>query len=123
MLYIILIVLWIVRLNYLQKPESKDNEDYIENYYMLQGFVNKPRKGLLVMFYSTMNRTAIIITIMVMIFLGIYLFSYDKFDIFIKLNILILLLAIFISAILAIVTWYKRWYDGMGFLFKKQEKQ
>jgi len=58
-----------------------------------------------------------------MILLGVYLFSYDNFQIFIKLNILILILATIIAAILAIVTWQNRWYDAMGFFFKKQKKQ
>ena len=63
------------------------------------------------------------ITFVVMSLLGVYLFSYDNFQIFIKLNILILILATIISAILAIVTWQKRWYDAMGFFFKKPKKQ
>jgi len=122
LLYMIFIILWILRLNYLNKPESVENENYIENYYMLHGFIEKPRKGLLVTFYSGINKTALIIGILVVIFLGIYLFFYNKFEIFIRLNILILIIAIIISTILAIVTWHKRWYDAMGFLFKKKTR-
>ncbi len=120
-LYTIFTILLIVRLNYLNKPESKENENYIENYYMLHGFIDKPRKGMLITFYSGINKTALIISIAVMVFLGVYLFSYDRFEIFIKLNILILILAAIVSGILAIVTWHKRWYDAMGFLFRKQK--
>jgi hypothetical protein len=120
-LYTIWTILLIARLNYLNKPESKENENYIENYYMLHGFIEKPRKGLLVTFYSGINKTAIIISILVMVFLGAYLFTYDRFEIFIKLNFLLLILAAIISGILAILTWHKRWYDAMGFLFKNQK--
>jgi hypothetical protein len=120
-LYLIIAILWILRLNYLNKPESVENENYIENYYMLQGFIEKPRKGMLVTFYSGINKTALIVVSFVIIFLGIYLFFYDKFEIFIRLNILILIIALIISTILAIATWHKRWYDSMGFLFKKQK--
>ncbi len=120
-LFFIIIILWIARLNYVNKRESTENENYIENYYILQGFIDKPRKGMLVNFYSSINKTAVTITIIVMLFLGIYLFSFDKFEIFIKLNILLLILATIVSAILAIVTWHKRWYDAMGFFFKKQK--
>ena len=120
-LYTIFTILLIIRLNYLNKPESKENENYIENYYMLHGFIDKPRKGILITFYSGINKTALIILIVVMVFLGVYLFSYDRFEIFIKLNILILILAVIVSGILAIVTWHKRWYDAMGFLFRKQK--
>jgi len=120
-LYLIITILWILRLNYLNKPESVENENYIENYYMLQGFIEKPRKGMLVTFYSGINRTALIIGTLVIIFLGVYLFFYDNFEIFIRLNILIFIIALIISTILAIATWHKRWYDAMGFLFKKQK--
>ena len=121
-LFFIFTILWILRLNYLNEPESHENENYIENYYMLQGFIEKPRKGLLVTFYSGINKTALIIGSIVLIFLGVYLFFYNKFEIFIRLNILILIIAFIISIILAIVTWHKRWYDAMGFLFKKQKQ-
>ena len=120
-LFLIFTILWILRLNYLNEPESEENENYIQNYYMLHGFIEKPRKGLLVTFYSGINKTALIIGILVLIFLGVYLFFYNKFEVFIRLNILILIIALIISAILAIVTWHKRWYDAMGFLFKKQK--
>jgi hypothetical protein len=121
-LYTIFTVLLVARLNYLDKPESIENENYVQNYYMLHGFIDKPRKGLLITFYTGMNKTALIIATFVMIFLGIYLFFYDRFEIFIKLNILILILAFIISIILAILTWHKRWYDAMGFLFKKKKR-
>jgi hypothetical protein len=120
-LYVIFTILWILRLNYLNKPESLENENYIENYYMLQGFIEKPRKGILITFYSGINKTALIIVTLVVIFLGVYLFFYDKFEIFIRLNILIMIIAFIISTILAIATWHKRWYDAMGFLFRKQK--
>ncbi len=119
-LYLILSVLWIIRIKYLNRPESQENENYIENYYMLQGFVEKPRKGILISFYSSMNKSAVVTGIVVMIFLGVYLFSFDSFQIFVKMNILVLILSVLISAVLAIITWHKRWYDAMGFFFKKQ---
>jgi len=120
-LYLIISILWILRLNYLNKPESDENENYIENYYMLHGFIEKPRKGILVTFYTEINKTALILGSLVLIFLGTYLFFYDKFEIFIRLSILLLIISLVISTILAIATWHKRWYDAMGFLFKKQK--
>ena len=122
-LFLIIMIVWIIRLNYLNKPESLENENYIENYYILHGFIEKPRKGLLVTFYTGINKTALIIAALVAVFLGVYLFFYDKFEIFIRLNILILILAMIISLVLAIATWHKRWYDAMGFLFKKQKQR
>jgi hypothetical protein len=55
-----------------------------------------------------------------MISLGVYLFFFDNFEIFIRLNILILIIATIISVILAILTWHKRWYDAIGIFFRRR---
>jgi len=103
----------------LRNPESKKNEEYIENYYILQGIVTKPRVGLLVEFYSNIKKQYIIIFIIIMFPLGAFLFFFDRFEVFVRLNILLLIIGIVISIILAVVTWHKRWYSAIGFLFRK----
>jgi hypothetical protein len=117
-LYSIMLILWFLRLNYLKNPDSKSNEEYIENYFVLHGFVSKPRQGLLFEFYSNINKSVIITSIIVMIFLGFFLFFFDNFEVFVGLNLLLLIIAVIISLILSIVTWHRRWYDAVGFLFR-----
>lgn len=121
-LYVIIIFSLLSRWVYLLSPSSKDNERYIENYYFLKGFINKPRRSYLIEFYSNFKRSQIIISLSVIIFLGIYLFFFNKFEIFIRLNLLILILSAVISMILVILTWYIRWYDSIGFFFRKSTK-
>ena len=121
-LYIIIIFSLISRWIYLLNPSSKDNERYIENYYFLKGFINKPRRSYLIEFYSNFKKSHIIISLAVILFLGIYLFFFNKFEIFIRLNLLILILAAVITMILVILTWYNRWYNSIGFFFRKSVK-
>lgn len=123
LLYFMMMIVWLLRLKYLNSAESKSNEEYIKNYYVLHGIISKPRQGLLVEFYSNINKSFIIAFVMIMIFIGVFLFFFDKFEIFVKLNLLLLLLAGIISIILAIVTWHRRWYDAVGFLFKNKKRE
>ena len=124
-LNVITLILWLVRLNYLYSPSSVKNEEYVKNYNVLQGIVSKPRQGILVKFYTNLNKSVVIAVVLLMVFLGAFLFFFNRFQIFIRLNILLLILAVIISLILAIITWHRRWYDTIVFLFKgsKSKKQ
>ena len=121
-LWFLILGLFIARVNYLINPISVKNEKYIQNYFMLHGYMEKPRRGLFVEFYSSINRNAILIILAVLIFLGVYLFFFNRFKVFIRLNILILVLSAIISMILAILTWHTRWYNAIGIFFKRREK-
>jgi hypothetical protein len=121
-LYLIILFALFSRWIYLRDPASKDNEKYIENYYFLKGFIDKPRQSLFIEFYSNFKRGYIIVAAIVIVFLGIYLFFFNKFEIFIRLNLLLIILSVVISLILAIVTWYNRWYSSVGFFFRQGEK-
>jgi len=117
-----MLILLLVRLNYLHHPESRQNEYYIENYDMLYGLIDKPRPGKLFEMYYGLNKFAVFGTMSLLLILGFSLFLFNHFEIFIKLNILILILAIIVSIILAVISWHKRWSDAIGFLFKKRKK-
>ncbi len=121
LLYILVAALLLLRLIYLLSPESKVNEKYIENYELLKGVVNKPRKSFFIEFYSNLNRRTILIFTAIFIFLGAYLLFFNKFIIFIKLNVLFLIIAVIVSITLAIITWHKRWYDAVGIFFRKSK--
>ncbi len=121
-LYLIIIFALFSRWIYLLDTNSKENERYIENYYLLKGFIDKPRRSYILGFYSNFKTKHLIISAVVIILLGVYLFFFNKFEIFIRLNLLILILSIIISLILAILTLYNRWYSSIGFFFHQGEK-
>jgi hypothetical protein len=111
-----------VRLRYLHSPDSVQNEYYIKNYNILHGFINKPRSGLFYAIYTGMNRTILIASMVGLVLLGLSLFLINHFQVFIKLNILILILGLIISFIVAITSWINRWENTMGFFFREKKK-
>jgi hypothetical protein len=121
-LYLIIIFALFSRWIYLLDPNSKENERYIENYYLLKGFIDKPRRSYILGFYSSFKTRHLIISAIIIVSLGVYLFFFNKFEIFIRLNVLILFLSVIISVILAILTLYNRWYSSIGFFFHQGEK-
>ena len=121
-LNLIMFFLWLARLNYLYLPESKYNEKYIANYSILHGFIDKPRKGIILALYSNLNKTTKYVFLFIMLSLGFGMFTFNHFQIFIKLNILILILSLIISTIIAIIYWQKRWHETIGFFFIKRNR-
>jgi hypothetical protein len=122
LLYLIIIFALFSRWIYLLDPNSKENERYIENYYLLKGFIDKPRRSYILEFYANFKKRHLIAAAVVIVSLGIYLFFFNRFEIFIRLNLLILILYFVISLILAILTLYNRWYSSIGFFFHQGEK-
>lgn len=121
-LYLIIVFALFSRWLYLLDPASKENEQYVENYYLLKGFIDKPRRSYILGFYSNFKRKHLIISAAIILLLGVYLFFFNKIEIFIRLNLLILILWVVISIILAVMTLYNRWYSSIGFFFHQGEK-
>ncbi len=83
-------------------------------------FMDKPRRGLIIEFYSHLNRNTALIVSSIILFLGVYLFFFNKFTVFLRLSVVLLIIATIISLLLAIMTWHKRWYQAIGIFFKKK---
>jgi hypothetical protein len=121
-LNILMLFIWLVRLNYLQSPQAKENEYYIKNYKILYGLVEKPRVGLFEQTYHKLNRRLIWGLLIVIGIIGSSLFAFSQFDLFISKNIFILLFALIVAIFFAILYWDKRWFQGIEFLIKKKKK-
>ena len=122
LLYSVLLIILILRLDYLMSPESGRNEYYIKNYNMLYGFMDKPYKGVFYEIYHSINHTLLTIFLTAMTAMGVILFLNNKFTLFINVNILILIICIMISIILTIIHWQKHWHETIGFFFRRQQK-
>jgi hypothetical protein len=121
-LNILMLFIWLVRLNYLQSPQAKENEYYIKNYKILYGLVEKPRVGLFEQTYHKLNRRLIWGALLIIGIIGSSLFVFNQFDLFISKNIFILLFALIVAIFFAILYWDKRWFQGIEFLLKKKKK-
>lgn len=121
-LNILMLFTWLVRLNYLQSPQAKENEYYIKNYKILYGLVEKPRVGIFEQTYYKLSRRLIWGVLIVIGVVGSTLFLFNQFDLFVSKNIFILLFALIVAIFFAILYWDKRWFQGIEFLIKKQKR-
>lgn len=118
-----LILTWLIRLNYISRAENKKNEKYVLNYDLLKGFLDKPFQGIWGSILTKLGKQNLFmgsffllcIILIPVIFLG-------DIHIFNRLNIILMFLFVFIVLVYAIIYTQKRWYDHVGFLFKKSQK-
>lgn len=122
LLYITMLVVWLIRLEYLKSPIAKENEYYNENYNLVPEDYEKPRQSWLkISFFNKKYRQYTISILSLLLVLGLSLFLFNHFEVFIKLNILILIIALVASVIGTFVYWHRRWYQSVGILFKKRK--
>jgi hypothetical protein len=118
-----LFLIWVIRIIYLLSDDAKENENYILNYDLLQGFIEKPRMNninRIIIKYG--RRNLIIISIVLLVIVAIPLLNYKPDNVFIKFNILILILSLFVSIIYSMIYIQRRWYNIIGFIFKNRHK-
>jgi hypothetical protein len=118
----LMLIIWMIRLHYLQSPQAKENEYYIKNYKVLYGLVEKPRVGMFEKIYHKLNKKLIWAILFAIGLISSTMFLFNQFNLFISRNIFLLLIALIISIFFAIFYWNKRWFQGIEFLIRKKNK-
>jgi hypothetical protein len=119
-----LLILWFMRVLYLRSDEAKENEHYVLNYDLLQGFVEKPSADIIKKIIIKMGkRNLIFVSIIVFLFITIPVLATETENVFIKFNILILTISMFLFIIFTLIYVQKRWDTIIGFIFKNRFNQ
>ncbi len=117
------IIIWLARLNYISKPESKKNEKYVLNYDLLKGYVDKNSDGLWKFLLVKIGKKNLFVGSTILFIIIIIPLSFlGEIDIFNRVNIILLFLFIFLMIVYAIIYTQKRWFTYIGFLFKPPKK-
>lgn len=115
-----LLMLWLIRFRYLLAPEANENERYVINYELLQGYVEKPRRGMLTNLAIRVGRRNLFISaVVILVILAMPVILSDKQNSFVRLNILILTISLFVLIIFGFLYLQRRWFKSIGFLFKR----
>jgi hypothetical protein len=115
------LLLWAIRVLYLRSPEAKENENYVLNYDLLQGFIEKPRINNVNKFILKFGkRNLMIVSFALLLLIAIPVWISDTQNFFVKFNILILTISLFVSIIYTLIYIQKRWYNIIGFIFKNR---
>lgn len=117
------IIVWLIRLNYISKPETVKKEKYILNYDLLKGYVDRHNDGLWNSLLIKMGKKNLFVgSLTLFTFIVIPLIFLGDIDIFNRVNIILLIFFILVMMIYAIIYTQKRWFDHIGFLFKNPKK-
>lgn len=115
------LLLWAIRIIYLRSPEAKENENYVLNYDLLQGFIEKPRTNNFNMFIMKFGkRNLMFISFFLLLLIAVPVWISERQNFFVKFNILILTISLFVSIIYTLIYIQKRWYNIIGFIFKNR---
>jgi hypothetical protein len=118
------ILIWIIRLKYLTKPESKKNEHFVINYDLLKGFVEKPHNGFWKTALIKLGKQRFYIgSIFLFLIISIPLLFLGDFSYFMRYNILLMLLFLGGVMIYAIIYTQRKWFNHVGFLIQRHKKE
>ena len=122
-LNILMLILWYMRLLYLNSDISAENERYLMNFQFLNGFISKPRKSLftrLVPFLSIHNLAGVVLGVIVLL-LG--LFFIKKITFYLLLNTIVILLTVLFALFFSFSSLKRDWQNQIGILFKDKKSK
>lgn len=118
------ILLWLIRLNYLSKSESKKNERYVLNYDLLKGFVDKPHRSFWESVLIKLGKQRLYIGSAIIFFIiTIPLIFLGDIDFFMRFNIILMFLFIVGVLIYAIIYTQRKWHNHIGFLIRRDKNK
>ena len=117
------VFLWIIRMNYLTKPESKKTEHYVLNYDLLKGFVNKPYNSIWSKILVKLGKQKLFIGSMILfLIISIPLLFLGDINHFTKYNIILMVFFCLGVMIYAIIYTQRKWFNHIGFLIRRDKK-
>ncbi len=118
------VLILFIRLNYLTNPKNIKNEKYVLNYDLLKGYVQKPNNTFLQSVLIKLGKQTLYFgSVILFIIICVPLFFLGDLNYFMRFNIILILLFIGGVMIYAIINTQRKWFDQIGFLIKRKEKQ
>ncbi|RMD92161.1 MAG: hypothetical protein D6813_06380, partial [Calditrichaeota bacterium] len=115
---------WWKRLYYLYSPEAIENERYLENFEYLKGLIKKPRQSFARRLFVIVPPTFLMIFIVVIFgAIAIYYWIFKGFtNLFVTLNVIIILFAIFSAIVVSLVAIKQDWKNQYKFIKERKNK-
>ncbi len=117
---ILMIILWYMRLVYLNSDIALENERYLMNFQFLNGFVSKPKKSGLSYILSTLPINSSVIIVLALSIVLVVLFTIKKISFYLLLNTIFILLIVMTAFYFSFVSIKRDWHNQFDILFKKK---
>jgi len=116
------VAVWLIRLNYITRPECKKNEHYVLNYDLLSGYVEKPHKGFIVpLLFKLGKQKLYFASISLFLLISVPFLFLGDFSFFARFNIILILVFIGSVLVYAIIYTQRKWFTQVGFLIEKNK--
>lgn len=118
----LMLIVWYARLLYLNSDISTENERYLMNFQYLNGFVSKPKPGLvnrIVPFFSLTSLAAVFVRL-TLILLGLYVIN--KITFYLMLNTVFIVFAVALALFFSFSSIKRDWQNQVGIFFTKNKK-
>lgn len=120
-LNIIVLVVWYIRLTYLNKPIAMENERYLKNFHYLNGLVPKPTESIFLRLSPVYS--FILMAVFGIIALVVILFLINKITLYLMMNSVLVLIAVLLALYLGFSSIKREWNNSMGMLFNDRKKK
>lgn len=116
-----MLIVWYMRLSYLQTEISIENERYLENFKYLGGLVSKPKKSFWNNKYFSTSSNIIVGVIVVTIAFILTLYFVNKITFYLVVNTIFILIAVILAIFFGFSSIKRDWNNQIGFLFKNKK--
>jgi len=117
------IIIWLIRLNYLSDPASVKKEQFVLNYDLLSGYVEKPHNELWDTILVKLGKQKLFFgSFLLFGLICIPLIVVGNISFFSRFNIIIMLFFLVGVMIYAIIYTQRKWFNHIGFLIKEHKK-
>jgi hypothetical protein len=116
-------IVWYMRLSYLYKEISLQNERFLKNFQFLNGLVSKPKKSFLNNLYISSAIPILFGSITVIILLILALYFINQITFYLFENTVFILIAVIFAIYYSLRSIKRDWHNQIGFLFMKKIKK
>jgi len=118
LLNILFVVVWYVRLEYLNTEMSKENERYLANYQYLIGLIEKPKHSILQSVISRISSNYFLLFFAIVMSGLILLYLNKRINLYLMLNTVFILITILFAVFFSISSIKRQWKNQFGFILK-----
>jgi hypothetical protein len=122
-LNISMLTVWLMRISYLNKEISIENERYLKNFKYLDGLISKPKKSSLENIFISSSTHIVVAAIFIIILLVLALYFINIITFYLTINTVFILVAVIMAIYYGFSSVKRDWQNQIGFIYKEKKNK